>query len=1095
MGMSPRFAGLALFLCVATGFSQTYPTHYALILQDSPVGQRFATREAVRTPQADSYRRQIRSTQDAVRREAVARKLHVWDSVDTLLNAVFIEATPDQLNDARSIPGVVAVVPMRVGKADMNRANQLLNSHAAWTALGGQANAGQGVKVGIIDSGIDQTHPAFADAGYTAPAGFPKCSGFTDPCSNWTNKKVIVSRSYVSASSGTNPASSRPDDFSPRDRDGHGTAVASVIAGNSVTGTVSFSGVAPKAYLGSYKIYGSPYVNDYFTEDTLIKAIEDAVNDGMDVVNFSSHLVPISGPLDTGVACGLTGSAPCDPVATAFENAAQKVTIVVSAGNNGEDGMNYPTFNSIGSPANAPSVIAVGATTNSHFFNQSVSVKDAGAPSNLKGMLALIGDDPYAPVGALSAPVIDVSTVGDVYGCSPAPPADSLTGAFALISRNPPGSNCFFSDKVSNAIDAGAVGVIFYNYDSSTPPFPGNLSGFGVPVGMLSNANGLALKDYVSSHPGAVATIDPSGIEEDDPADANLFLGFSSTGPNLGDASMKPEIVAVGESMYMAAETYDPLGGQYSVTGFASAGGTSFSSPLVAGAAALVKQKHPTWTPSQIRSALIDTANQDATQDDSGETISIQYQGGGKVDAGAAVNATVLANPATVSFGVLSSDPSALSKQIAVTNTGTSAVNLTVAVTPEKTSAHANLTAGITPALDKTTLALQPGASGTVAISLTGTKPAAGFYSGFVTFQATGVSLHVPYQYLVGTGTPANLIPLDGNVDGIVGQPIYNVFYPRHPGSVAVKITDANGVPVAGAPVAWTASPRNSVTFQNPEATTNNFGIASAGVVPNQTGNVTINVRSGAMTTGFGGYARSQPTIKDGGIVDDASFQTPIAPGSYVAIFGTSLVDPGYSASATTPTLPLTINGVSVSFDAKGISVPARMVYAGSTQTNVQVPWELQGQTSVQVKVIMDQYSFSNLITVPVADVAPGIFDIGGGIAAARDAITGALVYDKAPAKAGQIVALYANGLGPVTNQPASGDPAQGGANLSQTKSPPTVTIGGKQAQVGFSGLAPSFAGLYQVNVTVPDGLAAGNQPVILTIAGKTAKTINLPVQ
>ena len=169
---------------------------------------------------------------------------------------------------------------MRQGKADMNRATQLINAPAAWTALGGQTNGGAEIKVAIFDSGIDQTHPAFNDAGYTAPAGFPKCTdGHPEDCA-YTNKKVIVARSYVRQSAkadGKNAASSRPDDFSPRDRDGHGSGVASVVAGNVNTGAVTFSGVAPKAFLGSYKIYGSPYVNDYFTEDVLIKAVEDAV--------------------------------------------------------------------------------------------------------------------------------------------------------------------------------------------------------------------------------------------------------------------------------------------------------------------------------------------------------------------------------------------------------------------------------------------------------------------------------------------------------------------------------------------------------------------------------------------------------------------------------------------------------------------------------------------------------------------------------------------------------------------------------------------------------------------------------------------------
>ncbi len=101
----------------------------------------------------------------------------------------------------------------------------------------------------------------------------------------------------------------------------------------------------------------------------------------------------------------------------------------------------------------------------------------------------------------------------------------------------------------------------------------------------------------------------------------------------------------------MAAQNYDPAGGQYSATRYAAASGTSFSSPMVAGAAALVKQNHPTWTPAQIRSALINTAgSQDVTTRTIISTIDVQWVGAGKLDAGAAVSATVVANPPTVSY-------------------------------------------------------------------------------------------------------------------------------------------------------------------------------------------------------------------------------------------------------------------------------------------------------------------------------------------------------------------------------------------------------------------------------------------------------------
>src|SRR5262249_10329018 len=146
-----------------------------------------------------------------------------------------------------------------------------------------------GVKIAILDSGIDQTHPAFQDASLAMPAGFPKCT--TGDCA-FTNNKVIVARSYVSLlAAGSDPANpaadSRPDDYSARDRSGHGTAVAMCAAGETNTGVVTITGVAPKAYLGNYKIYGSPGVNDSTTDQIIITALDDAINDGMDIVSFS----------------------------------------------------------------------------------------------------------------------------------------------------------------------------------------------------------------------------------------------------------------------------------------------------------------------------------------------------------------------------------------------------------------------------------------------------------------------------------------------------------------------------------------------------------------------------------------------------------------------------------------------------------------------------------------------------------------------------------------------------------------------------------------------------------------------------------------
>jgi uncharacterized protein (TIGR03437 family) len=197
--------------------------------------------------------------------------------------------------------------------------------------------------------------------------------------------------------------------------------------------------------------------------------------------------------------------------------------------------------------------------------------------------------------------------------------------------------------------------------------------------------------------------------------------------------------------------------------------------------------------------------------------------------------------------------------------------------------------------------------------------------------------------------------------------------------------------------------------------------------------------------------------------------------------------------------LPMMIDSVNVSFDvpSAGISVPGNLIFVSPGQINVQVPWELQGQSSAQVKVTMDEMYgypvFGNVVTVPLAAYAPAFY-VGGGTIAAEDAVTGVAILASNPAHPGEILSLYANGLGPVTNQPASGAPAPGGPNLASTTTPLVVTIGGQQVTPSFSGLAPGYPGLYQLNVTVPAGLT-GNQNVTVSIGGQTSPAVVLPVK
>ena len=1020
-------------------------TRYALILNDPPIETRH----------------------QALRSELARRNISITGSTKILLNAVYVTAPKERLDELKTLPGVKGVVALRWRRLNLNRATQLVNAPAAWTALGGVQNAGAGIKIAIIDTGIDQTHPAFQDSSLEMPAGYPICSG--SDCA-FTSNKVIVARSYVRlVAAGTDPqnppADSRPDDYSPRDRIGHGTAVASCAAGmpTSSPAGLTLTGVAPKAYLGNYKIFGSPEVNQSAPDDPIIMALEDALNDHMDIASLSLGSPALTGPLDSGAVCGNAPGVPCDALAMAVENAVKAGMLVVVASGNDATGqsINAPAFGTVESPGDAPSAIEVGATTNSHFMSEGVEVPGPGVASNLHQIAGVFGDAPIPP-GAAAAPLRDVAQLdGDGLACAPLPPG-SLNGAFALIKNG----TCDFLDKAGNAEDAGAVGVIFYMDDQSPLIAPNNLFFTTKPAIMISNSDGLALKSFIDANPGHTVAIDPAAFEQSKSV-FNMLASFSSLGPSLGDNGLKPDLVAVGGSamsfanLYMAAQSYDPLGELYSANGFAASSGTSFATPLVAGAAALVKQAHPQFTALQIKSALVDTASEDITVDEAGNPAGVPSLGGGKLDAGAAVASFLTVDPPTISFGVVTATP--ITTPLQITNTGSSSVTLALAVAAASSAASTRVT------LDQTSITLAPGASGTVNAVLSGGVPAPGMYFGAVTMQGGIVPLHVPYLFLASAGYPANLIAVNGGGDGAVGQDI---------GPIGVELTDQFGLPIAGVPVTFTAT---GGTLRNADSKTNVYGIASAdAILGNQPGKYDFNVTGLGLSWDFLGTVLPRPNITQ--IVDAASFEPgkPVAPGSYISIFGSALSS--VTDSTPTATLPLALDSVLVSFDvpSANISAPGHLIFVSPGQVNAQVPWELQGQSSAQVKVTISSpnggYAYGNVYTLSLAAYAPAFFG------------------QVPPAQPGETISLYANGLGPVTNQPASGDPATA-LPLAKTTTPPTVTIGGTTMAVSFSGLAPGFAGLYQINVTVPTALSPGTYPITLTIGNQTSEASTIAVQ
>ncbi len=870
-------------------------------------------------------------------------------------------AEPDVAAQLTSIDGVVQVARLGRFKLNLDHAVQLINVPAAYNLIGGASKAGAGIKIGMIDTGITATHPAFQDTSLTPPSGFPICAvNFaTASGSNWVNctstdatkgfplcpsllncayvnNKIIVARSYVPVLNSGEPTTSTPDDYSPRDRVGHGTATAMAAAGVTNTGpTDTITGVAPKAFLGSYKVFGSPGVNPFASGDTIIRSDPKTPStDGMDIVSLSLGSPALFGPLDSGRTCGAGLGQVCDPEATVAQEAvAMGMVVVVAAGNQGETGqLSTAALNTMSSPADAPNAIAVAATTNSHTFGNSVTVNGLGS------FLGQFGTGPM-PTVTITGTLGDIASVGDPLGCI-APPAGSLRGLMALVGRG----TCTFLQKIQNLETAGATGAIFYNNPGDdTLLVAGGLNGTAIPSILISYDDGQTIRKYLVANPQAPVSISPN-LSAVNITTFNQLAPFSSHGPVIGTAALKPDVAAVGVDLYLAGESYDPNGELYSANGYLVSQGTSFSAPQVAGIAALVKQQNPTLSAIQIRSSVVTTATQVLTEN--GNPASVLAVGAGLANAAFAVANTLIVTPTSASFGVLKAASLPVTMPFQLTNIGTTTLNLTVSINRRTSEATAHTSVNLP------NLTLSPGQTSTgLSLMLSGTLPAPGIYEGYVTITGAPNPVNIPYLYLVGDGVPKNLISIAGDGDdGTVGQQSAG-------GYILLSIIDQYGVPVTGLPVTFGVTSGGGTltpvcaSVCAAASDTDSYGIAAAELFlgPNP-GNNVYTAAAGGLNASFTATGLAQAAINPNGAVNAANYvNQPPAPGSYIALFGSNLAPS--TSSYSTPYLPVSLNQVSVSFDTPSISVPGHIVFVSAGQVNVQVPWELQGQSAVQLKV------------------------------------------------------------------------------------------------------------------------------------------------
>jgi subtilisin family serine protease len=549
-----------------------------------------------------------------------ARKLY---SYGYTFNGFAADLSAAQAEKLAAMPGVLSVTRNQLYERDTATTPAFLGLDAPgglWSQLGGVGSAGENIIIGIVDSGFWPENPAFSDrtglngngtqGGKLAYQNIPtknfRCQNGEAFNNSMCNQKVIGARYYNEGWGGdAGIDATLPFEFnSPRDYNGHGSHTASTAGGNSgvttdgaaaVFGTTS--GIAPRARIAVYKACWSvPGTAGSCQGVDLLAAIDQAVADGVDVINYS-----ISG----------TRTNFRDPVEIAFLFAADAgVFVAASAGNSG------PTVSTVAHPS--PWITTVAAGTHNRDGQGSVTLGN-GATYNGASIANAVGPAPFIDSTAAGLPGADPAQVALCYssadGAAVLDPA-KVAGKIVLCDR---GVTARVNKSLAVA-EAGGVGMILAN----TSPNSLNADFHSVPTVHVQNTDRAAIKAYAAMT-GATATINKASIVTNVPAP--FTASFSSRGPLLagGGDLLKPDVIAPGQDILAAVAPPGNGGANFSLYS-----GTSMSSPHVAGLAALLKDLRPTWSPMAIKSALMTSAG-DVLDGPNTNQLVIFRQGAGHV--------------------------------------------------------------------------------------------------------------------------------------------------------------------------------------------------------------------------------------------------------------------------------------------------------------------------------------------------------------------------------------------------------------------------------------------------------------------------------
>ncbi|MDX6229559.1 MAG: hypothetical protein QOI76_2949 [Frankiales bacterium] len=618
-------------------------------------------------------------------------------TLHNVYSGVAVRTDASRLGALAALPGVKAIHVMPAKHLLNASSVPLINAPTSWGAgVGAGSDIGTGVRIGVIDSGIDYTHADFGGTGtvgaYSSDHAVDDAATLTVPSHDYPSAKVaggwdFVGDAYTGGAAAPTAAVTPKSDPNPLDCEGHGSHVAGTAAGLGVTsagatypgpwtsGTPFGSmrigpGVAPGAKLYALRVFGC-------TGDTNVvsEALDWAADPNGDG-NVADHLDVVNMSLGTDYAT------PDDPDAIAADALALLGTTVVVAAGNGGDLQDIA-----GSPGVGKRVISVAASQDATTVYDALH---ADAPATVAGDIP--GQENSAFAWAAAAPVsADVVSLDPAFdanspaaytatsmsasnadGCSPFTDVQkaAVAGKIAWLEWTDDDATrrCGSADRSTEAAKAGAVGVVLA--DDSDNFAAGVLGVDSIPTFEIRKTEAAALRVHVSSTLHVTLTHALHGsVKLSDGGLTDVVAGFSSRG--ITDAgNLKPDLTAPGSTIFSAAVGSGADG--------ISDSGTSMATPHVAGSAALVKAAHPAWSPEQIKAALVDTAVHDVWSDEAHTAREAPDRvGSGRIDAGAAAATQVLAYSAdspgavSVSFGAKSyAKKTTVTQTVIVSNDG-----------------------------------------------------------------------------------------------------------------------------------------------------------------------------------------------------------------------------------------------------------------------------------------------------------------------------------------------------------------------------------------------------------------------------------------